>query len=124
MPTVYVSTVPAELLLTQGQPQFTPILGTSLLYVSNSGNDIFMDSSNNNYYILLAGRWFSSTSLQNGPWAYVSATGLAARLREDSGDQPEGQRTGFGSGHAASERGADRELDSADGDDYALRRPS
>ena len=58
MPTVYISTVPAELLLTQGQPQFTPILGTTLLYVSNSGNDVFMDSSNNNYYILLAGRWF------------------------------------------------------------------
>jgi len=76
VPTVNVSMVPAELLLTQGQPQFTPILGTSLLYVSNSGNDIFMDSSNNNYYILLAGRWFSSASLQNGPWAYVSATGL------------------------------------------------
>src|SRR5664279_4928849 len=74
-PTVNVSTVPAELLLTQGQPQFTPILGTTLLYVSNSGNDIFMDSSNNNYYILLAGRWFLSSSLQNGPWMYVSATG-------------------------------------------------
>ena len=121
MPTVYVSTVPAELLLTQGQPQLTPILGTSLLYVSNTGNDIFMDSANNNYYILLAGRWFSSTSLQNGPWAYVSATEPARGLREDSGDQPEGQRAGFGSGNAAGERGADRELDSADGGHYAHR---
>src|SRR5271166_5840170 len=78
VPAVYVSTVPAELVVTQGQPQFTPILGTSLLYVSNSGNDIFMDSSNNNYYLLLAGRWFSSASLQNGPWTYVAAAGLPA----------------------------------------------
>ena len=76
VPTVYVSTVPAELLLTQGQPQLTPIPGTSLLYVSNSGNDIFMDTSNNNYYILLAGRWFSSTSLQSGPWTFVAGTSL------------------------------------------------
>ncbi len=76
VPTVYVSTVPAELVVTQGQPQFTPILGTTLLYVSNSGNDIFMDSGNNNCYLLLAGRWFSSGSLQNGPWGYVAATGL------------------------------------------------
>jgi hypothetical protein len=76
VPTVYVSTTPAELLITQGQAQLTPILGTSLLYVSNTGNDIFMDSSNNNYYVLLAGRWFSGASLQNGSWSYVAGTSL------------------------------------------------
>ncbi len=76
VPTVYVSTTPAELLITQGQPQLTPILGTSLLYVSNTGNDIFMDSGNNNYYVLLAGRWFSGASLQSGPWAYVAGSSL------------------------------------------------
>ena len=78
VPTVYVSTVPAELLLTQGQPQFTPILGTTLLYVSNSGNDIFMDSSNNNYYILLAGRWFSSSFTAERTVGVCVGHGLAA----------------------------------------------
>jgi hypothetical protein len=76
VPMVYVSTVPAELLITNGQPQLTPILGTSLLYVSNSGNDIFMDTASNTYYVLLAGRWFSAASLQNGPWSYVAGTAL------------------------------------------------
>jgi hypothetical protein len=71
MPAVYVATVPAELLLTQGPPQLSPIPGTNLIYVENSGNDIFMDSSSQLYYILLAGRWFDSASLQNGPWQYV-----------------------------------------------------
>jgi hypothetical protein len=75
-PIVFVSTTPAELLQTQGQPQYDPLPGTSLMYVSNSGNDIFLDSSDNQYYILLAGRWFESTSLQNGPWTYVPGASL------------------------------------------------
>lgn len=52
-PNVFVSTTPAELILTQGGPQFTPILGTNLLYVNNTGADIFMDSANSEYYISL-----------------------------------------------------------------------
>jgi hypothetical protein len=76
MPTVYVSTVPAELILCQGDPQFTSILGTSLLYVSNSGNDIFMDTSNQQYYLLVSGRWFTTSSLQSGSWSYVAGTAL------------------------------------------------
>ncbi|MFN8009690.1 MAG: hypothetical protein U0V70_22180, partial [Terriglobia bacterium] len=77
-PTVYVSTVPAELLLSQGEPQMTPILGTNLLYVANSGNDIFMDNVSSQYYILITGRWFTSSSLQNGPWQYIAPGSLPA----------------------------------------------
>src|SRR5580658_3207071 len=40
---IVVSTVPAELIQTSGQPTFTPIQGTSLSYASNSSNDIFQD---------------------------------------------------------------------------------
>jgi hypothetical protein len=75
-PAVYVSTTPAELLLSQGEPQLTPILGTGLLYVQNSGNDIFMNSGDSQYYVLIAGRWFSSPTLANGPWTYVPGTSL------------------------------------------------
>jgi hypothetical protein len=77
-PAVYVSTVPAELILTQGEPEFVPILGTELLYVSNTGDDIFLDSANQQYYLLVAGRWFTSPSMQNGPWTYASAASLPA----------------------------------------------
>jgi hypothetical protein len=76
LPTVYVSTVPAELLLSDGPPQFAAILGTGLSYVSNSGNDIFVMSGSQTYYILLAGRWFSSSALQGAPWTYVPGAGL------------------------------------------------
>jgi hypothetical protein len=81
-PAVYVSMVPSELLLTQGPPQFTPIVGTALLYVENSGNDIFMDNSNQMFYVLAAGRWFSSNSLQNGAWAYVPGGNLPSDFTE------------------------------------------
>ena len=57
-PQVYVSTTPAELILTSGSPEFTPILGTNLSYVTNSGDDIFLDHANSVYYVLVAGRWF------------------------------------------------------------------
>ena len=77
-PQVYVSTTPAELILASGQPEFTPIAGTNLMYVINSGDDIFQDVVNAAYYLLVAGRWFTSTNLQNGPWSYIAASSLPA----------------------------------------------
>ena len=81
-PAVYVSTVPAELLLTRGQAQLTPIVGTALLYVENSVNDIFMDNFNQMFYVLVAGRWFTSTTLHNGSWSYVPAADLPSDFSE------------------------------------------
>jgi hypothetical protein len=77
-PQVYVSTTPAELILTQGAPQFAQIMGTSLSYMTNTGDDIFMDNANSQYFVLIAGRWFTSNSLQNGNWSYIAATSLPA----------------------------------------------
>ena len=74
-PKVYVATTQAELLLTQGDPEFTPLPGTTLAYVSNAADDIFQDNQAlGNYYALIGGRWFTTPSLQNGPWTYEPAT--------------------------------------------------
>ena len=70
-PTIYVSTQPAELLQTEGPPQFSPIEGTQLAYVTNTNSNIFMDVKTQHYYTLLSGRWFDSNSL-NGPWAWLA----------------------------------------------------
>jgi hypothetical protein len=35
-----------------------------------------MDSANSQYYVLIAGRWFTSTTLQNRSWSFVSGTEL------------------------------------------------
>ena len=76
MPEVIVSTVPAELLVTDGEPQFTPISGTGLLFVSNTESNIFMNTASQEYFTLLSGRWFRSTSLKEGPWSYVAPNQL------------------------------------------------
>jgi hypothetical protein len=71
LPTVYVSLGPAELLVTEGPPQFESTPGVQLQYVKNTTANIFRDPATSTYYILLAGRWFRSKSLESGPWEFV-----------------------------------------------------
>jgi hypothetical protein len=78
MPEVIVSTAPAELLVTDGDPQYTPIAGTNLLFVSNTESNIFMDTGSQEYYTLLSGRWFKSKSLKDGSWSYLAPDKLPA----------------------------------------------
>jgi hypothetical protein len=70
-PAVYFSGVPAELILTRGAPVYSSIPGTSLLYISNTENDVFLHNVSKIYYVLLSGRWFSAASLA-GPWTFAS----------------------------------------------------
>ena len=72
---IIVSTEPAELLQSNGEPNFTSVQGTNLLYVKNSDNDIFMDVTGQQYYVLLSGRWYRSSAL-DGKWQYISADKL------------------------------------------------
>lgn len=70
VPQVFFSAVPAELILTQGAPVYSKVPGTRLLYVSNTENDVFLDDTNKQFYVLLSGRWFRSQSPE-GPWSYA-----------------------------------------------------
>lgn len=74
---IIVTTEPAELLQSTGEPNFTSIPQTNLLYVRNSGNDIFMDVASQQYYVLLSGRWYKSSALR-GKWAFVPSDKLPA----------------------------------------------
>lgn len=91
MPEIIVSTEPAELLAIEGEPQYTPIKGTNLLYVSNTESNIFMDTGTQEYYALFSGRWFKTKSLGEGPWAYVAPNQLPA----DFAKIPENSVKGF-----------------------------
>lgn len=75
VPTIYTAQGPAELITFKGQPDFAPIVGTELLWASNTTNDVLIDTANNFYYVLLAGRWFTSAAL-TGPWTFVSSNAL------------------------------------------------
>jgi len=71
-PGLVIATEPTELIQSKGEANFTTISGTKLLYVSNSDDNIFMDINTNKYYVLLSGRWYTSSSLK-GPWIYVAS---------------------------------------------------
>ena len=67
-PEIVVSTKPAELIVSEGEPDFEPLVD-DLLVLKNSQNDIFMHVSAQDYYIVLSGRWFHAKSL-SGAWTY------------------------------------------------------
>ena len=75
-PKIIVSTVPAELIVTTGEPDFRSVEGTELLYWDNSESDVLMDISTNMYYVLVSGRWFRSDSLTTEDWAFVPSDDL------------------------------------------------
>lgn len=77
MPEIIVATSPTELITSDGQPQYSTIKDTSLLYMSNTENDVIFDLSSQQYFVLLSGRWFASNSL-NGQWNFVSPDKLPA----------------------------------------------
>ena len=73
VPAVFVNFEPAELILLTGQPQYDPVKGTSLLWVSNTESDVFRAGSSGLVYYLVAGRWFSAPSL-DGPWTFATTS--------------------------------------------------
>ena len=75
-PEVFVATGPAELVQTDGPPEYQPIPKTNLLYVTNTPNRLFLDVQTQKYYVLLAGRWYRAAALTRGPWEYVAGTSL------------------------------------------------
>ena len=75
IPEIIVSTEPAELIQSNGEADFSPIKGTALLYMTNTNNDVFMYITDQQYYVLLSGRWYKSATLK-GPWTYTASDKL------------------------------------------------
>ncbi|HEY6359603.1 MAG TPA: hypothetical protein VIX63_00795 [Vicinamibacterales bacterium] len=71
LPRVFVSTVPAELILLRGEPQYEPVPGTKLQWVRNTDSDVFRLGPGGTVYYLVAGRWFSAPGF-DGPWTFAS----------------------------------------------------
>ncbi len=89
-PTIHVSTVPAELIQTDGQPAYESIGGTELLHVKNSSANILVDQKTADHYVLLAGRWFRGKSLERGPWEYVDHDKLPPDFAKIPENHPRG----------------------------------
>ena len=87
VPTVFVSQKPAELILLEGPAQLEGIPGTALSWVTNTESDLFFYSPTSQWYYLVSGRWFSASSLANGPWTYAT-TSLPADFSNIPADSP------------------------------------
>jgi hypothetical protein len=72
VPTIFISTVPAELLLLRGAPSYLAVPGTTdLLWVQNTESDVFRLGKTGPVYYVVSGRWFSSPSF-DGPWTFAT----------------------------------------------------
>lgn len=88
VPEVHISTVPTELIISEGEFNWTPISETQLLYVSNTQAHIFKEINNQETYILISGRWFESKTL-NGPWAYIPSSKLSSDFKNIPDNSPQ-----------------------------------
>lgn len=80
-PEVLVETKASELIIVDGEMDYKSIAGTSLLYVNNTESDVIMDVSSQNHFVLLAGRWYASKSLEDGEWKFVEPTELPEEFK-------------------------------------------
>ncbi len=94
-----VSTTPAELIVTDGNPTFAPLPGGPLLYATNTSGNLFVDPAGNRYYVLLSGRWYAAATL-SGPWQYTAAGDLPKAFGEIPADSPKADVLPFVAGTA------------------------
>lgn len=71
VPSVFYADKPAEVILFDGEPAYSPVPGTQLTYATNTVDNVFVYTPTQQYYFLAAGRWFKASSLQ-GPWSYAT----------------------------------------------------
>jgi hypothetical protein len=76
-PVIYTTMTPAELITFKGPPDFVPIDGTKLLYAANTTGNVFKLLTDQQTYVLIAGRWYRAPAL-NGPWQFVPGNELAS----------------------------------------------
>jgi hypothetical protein len=87
VPAIVVSSVPTELIVTEGAPRFVPVAGTALQYVENTTGTVFRDGADGRLYVLVAGRWFRAAG-DRGPWEFVAANALPGDFSKIPDDSP------------------------------------
>src|SRR5439155_1445963 len=87
-PRIIVSQGPALLVRIDGQPVLREVVWADILQVTNTDDDLFLYTPQQDYYVLLSGRWFRAKSLE-GPWEYV-ATGLPGDFARIPESHPKG----------------------------------
>jgi hypothetical protein len=87
IPEIITAFEPTELIVIDGETEYTPLVGADLLYVGNSETPIFKLVGSKDIYVLLSGRWYKSTTMVDGKWTNVQSDQLPevfAKIPEDS----------------------------------------
>lgn len=107
---IVVATEPTEVIQSKGEAEYKTIEGTSLLYVSNSTDNIFKDINTQSNYILIAGRWYKSSSM-NGPWTFNEPDKMPADFAKiPEGSEKDGVLASISGTDAAEEAMIDAEI--------------
>lgn len=93
-PIIIFEISPAILVLLDGEPRYSPIVGDELLYMTNTEDDVFMEIATQNYYVALSGRWYRSKSMK-GPWEFVRLDQLPASFKKIPEKSAKGQVLAF-----------------------------
>jgi len=73
-PKVFVSMLPAEMILLKGEPSYLAVTGAQqLLWVNNTESDVFRMGLKGPVFALVSGRWFSASDF-TGPWTFATPT--------------------------------------------------
>lgn len=86
-PEILTRTKPAELIVCNGDPEYTPIADTNLLYVRNTDSPLFLEVTSSRYIVLVSGRWFGSMSL-HGPWTHIPPAAFPVDFAKIPADSP------------------------------------
>jgi hypothetical protein len=76
---VFISTTPAELIVTNGRPEYVAVEGTPLLHLKNTTATVYREPTDQQLYVRVATGWFRAWTTE-GPWEAVSAGDLPADL--------------------------------------------
>ena len=85
---IYVSMTPAELIVMEGDPAWSPVPPTQLLCLTNTVSRVFKSLGDQQVYVQLSGRWFSAASF-DGPWKYVPGSALPKDFAQIPDDSPQ-----------------------------------
>ncbi len=84
-PKIELATEPTELIVFDGEPKYSPIQNTNLLFVENTKSDIFMNVSSQTYFVLVSGRWFTTKDLKSN-WEYIASEALPEDFKKIPSD--------------------------------------
>lgn len=83
-PRILVATEPTELIVSDGSPEWSPVVKGELDAMSNTESDVFRTLPDGRYWLVLSGRWYRGDAF-TGPWTYVAPDQLPGSFRKIPG---------------------------------------